>query len=52
MTDPADVVRAVADGVSRLVAGRLTPAERDRQLDSLAELYADDTDVRHPLAPR
>jgi len=48
---PADVVRAVAAGVSRLVARRLTPSERDAQLDQLAELYADRTDVRHPFAP-
>lgn len=50
-TAPADVVRAVPVGVSRLVAGRLTPAERDAQLDQLAELYAERTDVRHPFAP-
>jgi ketosteroid isomerase-like protein len=50
-TDPAGVVRAVAAGVSRLVAERLAPAERDQQLDDLAALYADETDVRHPLAP-
>lgn len=49
--DPADVVRAVAAGVSQLVAGRLAPAEREKQLDDLADLYADETDVRHPLAP-
>lgn len=50
-TDPADVVRAVASGVSRLVAGRLTEADRERQLDALADLYAEQTDVRHPFAP-
>ena len=48
---PADVVRAVAAGVSRLVAGRLTQLERDVQVDQLADLYADQTDVRHPFAP-
>lgn len=37
--------------VSRLVFGRLAPAERQQQLDQLADLYAEDTDVRHPLAP-
>lgn len=50
-SDPADVVRAVAAGVSRLVAGRLSPEEREKQLDDLADLYAEHTDVRHPLAP-
>lgn len=50
-TDPGDVVRAVADGVSRLLAGRLSPAESERQLDALAALYAEQTDVRHPMAP-
>ncbi len=49
--EPADVVRAVAQGVSRLVAGQLTPDQRERQLDELATLYAEQTDVRHPLAP-
>jgi ketosteroid isomerase-like protein len=48
---PGDVAKAVAAGVSRLVAGRLSPAEREAQLDALAELYADPTDVRHPFAP-
>lgn len=51
VTDPADVVRAVAVGVSRLVAGGLSPEQRERQLDELANLYAEHTDVRHPLAP-
>jgi ketosteroid isomerase-like protein len=50
-TAPADVARAVAAGVSRLVAGGLTPAEREVQLDALAALYAEETDVRHPFAP-
>ncbi|MFZ0380743.1 MAG: nuclear transport factor 2 family protein [Solirubrobacteraceae bacterium] len=49
--EPADVVRAVADGVSRLVAGRLGQDELERQLDELAALYAETTDVRHPFAP-
>lgn len=49
--DPADIVRAVAAGVGRLVAGGLSPSEREEQLDHLADLYAEDTDVRHPLAP-
>jgi ketosteroid isomerase-like protein len=48
---PEAVVRAVAAGVSRLVAGRLSPSEREAQLDALAELYAEETDVRHPFAP-
>lgn len=48
---PEHVVRAVARGVSRLVAGRLTPAEREELLDELAGLYAERTDVRHPFAP-
>lgn len=49
--DPGDVVRAVSAGVSRLVAGRLTEAELQEQLDALADLYAEETDVRQPLAP-
>jgi ketosteroid isomerase-like protein len=48
---PGDVARAVAAGVSRLVAGRLSPDEREAQLDSLAALYAEQTDVRHPFSP-
>jgi len=48
---PSDVIRAVADGVSRLVSAPLTPAEREAQLDELASLYAEETDVRHPFAP-
>lgn len=50
-TASADVVHAVAAGVSRLVAGRLTAPEREAQLDQLAALYAEQTDVRHPFAP-
>ena len=48
---PADVVRAVADGVSRLIAGNLTEQEKQAELDHLASLYAEHTDVRHPFAP-
>jgi ketosteroid isomerase-like protein len=48
---PADVVRAVAAGVSRLIAGNLTEREQQAQLDHLASLYAEHTDVRHPFAP-
>lgn len=46
----ADVVRAVATGVGRLIAGGLTPEEQEEQLDHLAAFYADHTDVRHPMA--
>src|SRR3954471_15421625 len=49
--EPADVVRAVAAGVSRLVAGNLTEGQTRAQLDELAGLYAERTDVRHPFAP-
>lgn len=48
---PEEVVRTVADGVSRLVSGRLTEAEREAQLDRLASCYAESTDVRHPFTP-
>jgi ketosteroid isomerase-like protein len=48
---PADVVRAVAAGVSRLIAGNLTEREQQAELDHLASLYAEHTDVRHPFAP-
>jgi len=48
---PADVVRAVATGVSALIAGQLTEQQKQAQLDHLASLYAEHTDVRHPLAP-
>lgn len=48
---PAEVVRAVAAGVGRLVAGNLTDREREDQLDQLANLYAEHTDVRHPFRP-
>ncbi|MFW6091232.1 MAG: nuclear transport factor 2 family protein [Actinomycetota bacterium] len=48
---PADVVRAVAAGVSRLISGDLTEQETQAQVDHLAGLYAEHTDVRHPFAP-
>lgn len=48
---PEDVVRAVAAGVSRLIAGRLSEQEVEAELDALAGLYAEHTDVRHPFAP-
>lgn len=51
LSDPADVIRAVAAGVSRLVSGDLTPQQREDQLDALAALYAETTDVVHPFAP-
>lgn len=47
---PEDVVRAVGLGVSRLIAGGLTEAEREQVLDELAGLYGEQTDVRHPFA--
>jgi ketosteroid isomerase-like protein len=49
--EPAEVVRAVAAGVSRLVAGDLDQHERNAQLDALAARYAKRTDVQHPFAP-
>jgi ketosteroid isomerase-like protein len=49
--DPAELVRAVCEGVSRLVSSDLDPAQREAQLDRLAALYAERTDVRHPFAP-
>jgi uncharacterized protein len=51
MTTPADVAQAVAVGVSRLVAGDLNEQQRQAQLDQLAGMYAEHTDVRHPFAP-
>jgi ketosteroid isomerase-like protein len=50
-TAPADVVRAVTTGVGRLLVGGLTEHEEQDQLDELAGLYAEHTDVRHPFAP-
>jgi ketosteroid isomerase-like protein len=49
--DPAVIVRAVCEGVSRLVSGDPDQAQREAQLDQLAALYAERTDVRHPFAP-
>lgn len=49
--DPAETVRAVCEGVSSLVSGGLDQAQRESQLDQLAALYAERTDVRHPFAP-
>ena len=49
---PADVVRAVCEGVCRLVCGRLDHAQREAQLDQLAGLYAEHTNVRHPFSIR
>lgn len=37
--------------MSRLIAGNLTQREKQAQLDHLASLYAEQTDVRHPFAP-
>lgn len=48
---PAEVVRAVAAGVSRLITGKLTEQQTQAQLDHLASLYAEHTNVRHPFAP-
>lgn len=48
---PADVIRSVAAGVSRLIAGQLTDEQKTAQLDELAGLYAERTDVQHPFAP-
>jgi ketosteroid isomerase-like protein len=48
---PAELVVAVAAGVSRLAAGGLTPSEADAEASRLALLYAEQTDVRHPFAP-
>jgi ketosteroid isomerase-like protein len=42
---PEDVFRAMLDGACRLQNG-----DRD-QVDKLAEFYAEETDVRHPMAP-
>lgn len=49
-TRAAGNVGAVCAGVSRLIAGRLDAAGREAQLDQLAALYAERTDVRHPFA--
>lgn len=50
-TTPADVLRAVSAGVSRLLTGGLTDPQRAALLDDLASRYAEHTDVRHPFAP-
>ncbi|WP_018680314.1 nuclear transport factor 2 family protein [Actinokineospora enzanensis] len=48
---PTEVVRALAAGVRHLVVDRPTGARLDARLDELADLYAEDTDVRHPFSP-
>ncbi|MEV6850507.1 nuclear transport factor 2 family protein [Actinoplanes sp. NPDC051411] len=48
---PAEIVVAVAAGVSRLATGGLTDAEISAEASRLAHLYAEPTDVRHPFAP-
>ncbi|MFS8201960.1 nuclear transport factor 2 family protein [Streptomyces sp. CWNU-52B] len=45
MRNPEDTFRAVLDGACRLQNGDLD------QVDRLAECYAEETDVRHPMAP-
>lgn len=45
MRTPEEVFHALVDGVRELNAGDSSAAGR------LAELYAPDTDVRHPMAP-
>jgi ketosteroid isomerase-like protein len=47
---PAEVVRDVAAGVCRVMAGRLSPALLDAEVEHLADLYAERTDVRHPMS--
>jgi ketosteroid isomerase-like protein len=51
MRSPEHTIRAVVDGVCRLMRGGLTAAEETAQIDELAACYADHTDVRHPLNP-
>ena len=48
---PGQVARAVGVGATRLIAGGLSAVEREQQLDELAGLYAERTDVRHRFAP-
>ncbi|GAB3873267.1 hypothetical protein GCM10029964_013220 [Kibdelosporangium lantanae] len=48
---PAEVIQAVTAGVSRLATANLTREEYEAELDHLAGLYAENTDVRHPFAP-
>lgn len=45
MRTPEEMFRAMLDGACRLQNG-----DRD-QVDRLAECYAEETDVRHPMAP-
>ncbi|MGW7575257.1 nuclear transport factor 2 family protein [Streptomyces sp. NPDC054765] len=45
MRTPEETFRAMLDGACRLQNG-----DRD-QVDKLAEFYAEETDVRHPMAP-
>ena len=42
---PTEVFHELVDGVERLVGGEQS------QVDRLAALYAEQTDVRHPMAP-
>ncbi|NES12572.1 MULTISPECIES: nuclear transport factor 2 family protein [Micromonospora] len=51
MRTPEETVRAVADGVCRLMRGGLTATEEAAQIDQLAACYAEHTDVRHPFNP-
>jgi uncharacterized protein len=51
MRTPEETVRAVAEGVCRLMRGGLTAAEEAAQIDDLAACYAERTDVRHPFRP-
>jgi ketosteroid isomerase-like protein len=51
MRTPENTIRAVADGVCRLMRGGLTAEEEAAQIDELAACYAENTDVRHPLNP-
>jgi uncharacterized protein len=45
MRTPEETFRAILDGACRLQNGDRT------QVDKLAEFYAEETDVRHPMAP-
>ncbi|GIH21227.1 nuclear transport factor 2 family protein [Rugosimonospora africana] len=51
MRTPEETVRAVAEGVCRIMRGGLTGAEEAAQFDELAACYAEETDVRHPFNP-
>lgn len=46
-TAPADVVRAVLDGVSRLVT---VESDRAEQIERLVARYAESTHVTHPMS--